>query len=186
MLRSISLMAVVSGCSSGAGVSPSTLQGAGSFVPNAVLAEQVRLRDGGMLQGFAEINIENTTPAESCAFIDAGPPDSGLIFTGFVQLLVASNTPIQNGSYEIVAESAFVEEENHPDGGIASVELFQPTDPPSGMVLGTESSLSGNLKLTSVGNEWAGSFSTVLQLFDGGQAQLSGTFDTTSNCVVTQ
>jgi hypothetical protein len=64
--------------------------------------------------------------------------------------------------------------------------LFQPTDPPSGFILGNESSLSGNVTLTSVGSEWAGSFSTVLQLFDGGQAQLSGTFDTTSTCVATQ
>jgi len=120
---------------------------------------------------------------DSCAFVDAGPPDSGLIFTGYVQVLVANDTAIQTGSYDVVAQSAFFAEENHPDGGVAFVELFPPTDPPSGVVSGIESSLSGNVTLTSVGNEWAGSFSTVLQLFDGGQAQLSGTFDTTSTCV---
>jgi hypothetical protein len=184
MRRYIALMTVLIGCSS-SGVSSSTLQGAGSFISNSVFAERFPLPDGGgILQDYAVITIEQTSPVETCAFLKA-PPDSGLAFAGQVTILIDNNNPIEAGNYDIVDQESFNAEENHPDGGIALVELLLPTDPPSAQGF-FETSLSGNLKLTSAGSEWAGTFSTVLTLFDGGQAQLSGTFDTTSTCVATQ
>jgi len=54
----IPLMVVVIGCSTSGDTSSSTLQGVGSFVPNVILAERFPPRDGGgILQGYAEINI---------------------------------------------------------------------------------------------------------------------------------
>ncbi len=64
-----------------------------------------------------------------------------------------------------------------------SSSLQQPTEPPSGHALGTQTSVSGTLTLTNVGNTWTGSFSTVLPLIDGGTTPLSGNFETTTTCV---
>jgi hypothetical protein len=166
----------------GASSSSSSLQGAGSFTPNAVNALKLFFPDGGIEQDFVGLSLTNTTPAFTCAFLDAGYPDSG-IFEGEVALFIGQSPTIKAGTMSITDDNTFFfgSSPPYPETGIAFIGLSGPTIPPGNQALTSSGSISGTLTLTKVGGDWAESFSATM-IGHGGQSPLSGAFDTSSTC----
>jgi hypothetical protein len=90
---------------------------------------------------------------------------------------------LNTGDYTVVTSAGFFAAESNPTENLALVQVMETTDPPSTHVFGTETSVSGTLTLTNSGGAWSGKFLAVISLVDGGEGQLSGTFDTGSTCV---
>jgi hypothetical protein len=171
-----------SGTSSG-GAWDGSLQGFGSFAPNAIFAVRTGFSDGGLELDEIEIGMFDSDPVAGCATLANGFPLNGIL-GGDVAIYAKQVGPITLGSYGIVDFTTFGGEAT-PDGGFSAILVGVATDPPSaglahltGAVPGT-----GTVTFTSVGPVWAGSFSALV-LGPKGQVPLSGNFETDVPCVL--
>jgi hypothetical protein len=142
----------------------------------------VRYLDGGsgITPYLIEVILGSSTPPYTCADLDAGIPASVVVHGGLA-LYVAQSPTLLPGTFAITDPDTF-KSTDVPSVGFATIELFGPTSPPTNDETETESSLSGSVTLTKVGDEWAGSFTAMM--IDGASVSstLSGTFDTSNIC----
>jgi len=171
-----------SGTSSG-GSWDGSLQGFGSFAPNAIFAVSTGFSDGGLELNEIEIGMFDSDPVAGCATLTTGFPLNGTL-GGDVAIYAKQEGPLTLGSYDIVDYTTFGGEAA-PDGGFSAILVGVATNPPSaglahltGAVAGT-----GTVTFTSVGPVWAGSFSAMV-LGPKGQVPLSGNFETDVPCVL--
>jgi hypothetical protein len=161
------------------GSSSGSLQGPGSFAPNAAVAAR-DLGDAGIVPFVVEVILGNSSPAFTCTDFDAGVPASAIV-NGEVNLLIAQAPTLQAGTFSIT-DPMTLETADVPAAGFAAVQLFGPTSPPGNSEMETETSVSGSLTLTKVGDEWAGSFTATMVDSASASSTLTGTFDTSNIC----
>jgi len=160
----------------------SSLQGPGSFAPNAVVAVRESFGNGAEVQDVVAIDFLSTSPAFNCSQIDAGFPDSGVL-RDELTLLLGQDPMIALGTYEVIDPEIFSGSTQYASA-VAAAVLVGPTDPPSLSFDEKAKSVSGTVTLTKVGGEFAGSFTVTMQsVFDGGQSTLTGSFDTSEVCI---
>ena len=157
-----------------------SLQGPGTFTPNAVVALIPIFSDGGIDPTAVQILLSSGTPSFSCSILDAGY--SGIV-DGLAVLLIQTvgNLPLTTGPLPMGGDTSIHEDA----GGYGFLTMYGPTSPPSSGFQAIGGSLSGSLTVSSVGSDWAGNFSTsIYNLSDGGQLQITGSFDTSVICQV--
>jgi hypothetical protein len=159
-----------------------SLQGSGSFSPNAVLAVVQPADGGGDGSETAIVDLVSSTPAFICADESASTtsPDSGVLF-GSVRVWVLQTGEIKPGTFNLTDPETSLEVPT--DAGTAFVYLSGATSPPSTSFRSVAASVSGTVTLTKVGDEWAGSFTaTMLSDIGAEQSALTGSFDTRTVC----
>jgi hypothetical protein len=155
-----------------------TLDGLLSFAPDAVLVFVRSLPDGGVDTSITDIDFTRSTPVFTCADYGGQFPDAGLLEDALDIELQTYPGQIPAGTYSIASTV------NGCAGAFCNfLSLYGATDPPSSVPAGLAGGVSGSITLTKVGAEYAGSFTAVVAFEDGGESELSGTFDTTTVCL---
>jgi len=140
------------------------------------------LADGGTLRNQIEIGMFDSDPTAACGNFVSGFPPTGTA-AGEVAIFATRKETISPGTYNIVDYSLFEATTVDPDASLAAIEVGIPTVPPGPHLANSGGGLSGTLTFTSVGPEWVGSFSATI-VYDGKESPLSGTFATSTSCVV--
>jgi hypothetical protein len=149
------------------------LSTAGGFIANTELAGYAGpLSDGGTDPSVVVIDIARIDQgSQTCAGI---LPGGGGPFTGpaiLIILTTGDGTPIRKGRYPIAFPPRAA------DGGLGAVCLLGELDAGN-----TAVGVDGSVIVTRVGDDFAGSFGSMLELLDGGSfGELSGGFNA-PNC----